>query len=100
MTHLERVKEAVPFDMEKTSLRIEYPKFTAASDTLSYQLWKDIPSPAREHVFEKMEALIKNILVMDSLNDWRACPPAVKEWFNAEGGDEVMYDWIRSHIEV
>ena len=84
----------------------KYPNF-AASFSMFTQLWKDIPEPRREMLFDKMETLIKNVVVMDSLNDWRACPKQVKEWYLGENNfyyseenDEKFYNWIISNVAV
>lgn len=91
---------------EDMALKRKFPNF-AASFGLFVQLWKDIPSPKREKTFEKMENLIKNIIVMDSLNDWRACPKDAKKWYlgeldpnfyYSEDNDSLFYYWILDHI--
>ncbi len=91
---------------EDINLKKRFPNFAAAFDPF-IQLWKDLPSPKREKTFEKMENLIKNVIVMDGLNDWRACPKDVKKWYlgeldpnfyYAEDNDELFYMWIIEHI--
>ena len=85
----------------------KYPNF-ALSFGLFVQLWKDIPEPRRGKLFDKMEALVKNLKVMDKLNDWRACPQIAKKWYLGEldsehykdENDEKFYEWIISHVEV
>ena len=94
------------YSEEELELKKRFPNFAASFD-MFIQLWKDLPSPKRERTFEKMENLIKNVIVMDKLNDWRACPKDVKKWYlgqldtnfyYSEENDEMFYNWIISHI--
>ncbi len=94
------------FTADEIEARRKFPNF-AISFSLFTQLWKDIPEPRRGRMFEKMEGLIKNIRVMDSIDDWRACPQVAKKWYmgqldekEQEENDEKFYEWIISHIEV
>lgn len=91
---------------EDIQVKKKFPNFAAAFGLFT-QLWKDLPSPKKERTFEKMENLIKNVIVMDGLNDWRACPKTVRQWYlgeldedfyYSEENDEMFYNWIISHI--
>ena len=96
------------YSADEIEAQMKYPNF-ATSFNLFTQLWKDIPEPRREKLFNKMETLIKNIKVMDSLNDWRACPKEAMKWYlgelapdfyYSEENDELFYEWIISHVET
>lgn len=94
------------YSEEEITLKRRFPTFATAFNPF-IQLWKDLPSPRREKTFEKMETLIKNVVVMESLDDWRACPKDVKSWYlgeldkefyYSEENDEMFYNWIIEHI--
>jgi hypothetical protein len=94
------------YSSDEIEARQKYPLFATAFSMFS-NLWRDIPEPRREKLFNKMETLIKNIKVMDSLNDWRACPTGAKKWYMGqldpdfyEENDELFYEWIIDHVET
>ncbi len=85
----------------------KYFHLAVTSMRLFNQLWEDLPSPRRERTIMTVDGLIKNLIIMDELNDFRACPKEAKTWFignpkdeyyDAEESDEVFYNWIVSHI--
>ena len=94
------------YSEEEQKVKRQFPNFAAAFG-MFLQLWKDLPSPKRENTFEKMETLIKNVIVMDSLNDWRAYPAEVRKWYEGKlcedykypnENDRLFYDWILKYV--
>ena len=99
---------AVPlFSEEEQKLRQKYPNLAVTSTKILLDLNKDLPKEIKFKVINKVETLIKNIIVMDGLNDFRACPKEAKEWYfgqldknfyYSETNDNLFYDFIMQNI--
>lgn len=95
------------FSEEEQNLRLKYPTLAVTSTRILLDLHKDLPREISETIISRVENLIKNIIVMDSLNDFRACPKEAKDWYlgqldahfhYSEVNDKLFYDWIINHF--
>lgn len=95
------------FSEEEQKLRQKYPNLAVTSTKILLDLNKDLPKEIKFKVINKVETLIKNIIVMDGLNDFRACPKEAKEWYfgqldknfyYSETNDNLFYDFIMQNI--
>ena len=95
------------FSEEEQNLRLKYPTLAVTSTRILLDLHKDLPREISETIISRVENLIKNIIVMDNLNDFRACPKEAKKWYfgqldknfyYSETNDNLFYDFIMQNI--